>query len=396
MEPAEPASAMADIRRLRPLVLTSFQPKGHYSQGLARAAWGLGAAELRVCTGRAEPAYPDPRVERVWGSGLGFARDVLAYVDATRPDLVHLQHEFTMFGGPLSALQVPHVCRAIRARGIPLVVTVHAVPSMSEIDRAFVRAFRGGNLVPAWALRLVIGRLLHSVATAADALIAHAPSLVRRLVEEYGARAEACHALPLGVPELPAGIAPAPEDGVLRVVCPGYVSRRKGLETVLEGFAGFAGGRTDVRLTFAGSVAHPAYRCELEMRATTLGVAGRVRFTGSIPYRFYMQTIADADLVVLNAAYSISASQPLAQARALGRAVIAPRVGAFLECVLDGEDALLYAPMDAAELAECLQMLSESPATRARLERGSESDARRRGWRVVAGDTLRLYADLVG
>ena len=378
----------------RVVLVTSFQPEGHYSQGLAQGLWDAGCDELVVCTGRHEPAHADARVARAWGSGATFARDVLRFTDARRPDLMHIQHEFTMFGGGLSALQVPWLCRAVRRRGIPLVVTVHAVPAAQEIDHEFVRAFTGGNRVPAPILELAIRRILRGIAQSADLTILHTPGLRDRFLADYGATPNRCQVLPLGVASPPGGLNASPPHGEFRVVCPGYVSRRKGLETVVDGFARFARKHVDARLLFVGGVQHPAYRDELLARAVAARVADRLRFTGRMPYAVYMREIVQAQVVVLGAAYSVSASQPLAQAQALSRPIIAPGSGTFRDTLTAGTDGLFYLPGDANELSDRLTTLHDSLDLRRTLEDGSRRAAERRSWPRVARDTLRLYEKL--
>lgn len=381
-------------RRPRVLLLTSFQPEGHYSQGLAHSLWDAGCDELVVCTGRQEPAHADTRVARTWGAGVTFARDVVRFTDARRPDLMHIQHEFTMFGGGLSALQVPWLCRAVRRRGIALVVTVHAVPAAQEIDHEFVRAFTGSNRIPAPILRLGIRRILRGIAQSTDVTILHTSGLRDRFIADYEATPDRCRVLPLGVPTPPDGLNASPPLGEFRIVCPGYVSRRKGLETVVGGFARFARKHADARLVFAGGVQHPAYRDELLARAAAGRVADRVRFTDRLPYVTYMRELAQAHVVVLGAAFSVSASQPLAQAQAVSRPIIAPGSGTFRETLTARTDGLFYPPGDANDLSDRLSALHDSPDLRRTLEDGSRRAAERRSWPRVARDTQRMYAEL--
>ncbi|HUL74120.1 MAG TPA: glycosyltransferase family 4 protein [Vicinamibacterales bacterium] len=73
-----------------------------------------------------------------------------------------------------------------------------------------------------------------------------------------------------------------------------------------------------------------------------------------------------ADLYVQPSHYE-SFSNALVEAMGTGLPVVATRVGGMLDCIVDGENGLLSAPKDAADLAAKLRTLLDDPARAARL-----------------------------
>jgi glycosyltransferase involved in cell wall biosynthesis len=128
------------------------------------------------------------------------------------------------------------------------------------------------------------------------------------------------------------------------------------------------------------------WRETLERLARETGVGDRVIFTGSIANP--LAVVEHADVVVLP---SLSEGLPIAllEAMAIGRAVVASRVGGIPEVVQDGETGLLIPAADSAALASAIARLMMDPPLRANL--GSQARAHvERQWssqRMVACTT---------
>ncbi len=376
-------------------LFTGYSPAGHYSEGLAHAVWDLGQPPLTVLAGRQESLPIHPRVSAAWRPGWPFLADGLKAVKAHGIDLVHIQHEFTMFGGGASVPQVRRLAGRLRAQRIPVVTTIHAVPAQRTIDRNFVRAFTGSNRMPAAIVRLLIVWTMRGLCRESTRVVAHTRGLGQVLVRDYGLDPARLVHIPLGVPVRVPAPEPAPEPSGPLLVCPGYVSRRKGLETVVRGFGHLRHRVPGARLRLVGGLAHPAYAQELRDLAATVGAVDAITFTGMVTLPQFYGELHQADVVVLGAEYSISASQPLAQAWAAGAAVVAPATGAIDELVNDGVDGRLYPATDAEALGAAIAELIESPEERAKLAAGSRGRAARDSWTNAARRTVDLYQEVM-
>jgi len=122
-------------------------------------------------------------------------------------------------------------------------------------------------------------------------------------------------------------------------------------ELLLDGFRLLLGTMPAARLLLVGK---GEARERLEGLVTTLGLGGRVVFTGYRD-RDLPEVLAAADCFVLMAAGSDESCRAALEAMAAARPVVARRVGALPETVVDGETGLLLAADEPACVADALR-----------------------------------------
>lgn len=122
------------------------------------------------------------------------------------------------------------------------------------------------------------------------------------------------------------------------IVYAGRLGREKCIDVLIRAFAGLAAGRSAAMLVLAG---HGSARPELEALARELGVAERVRFTGTLDHAALARLFAAADVFAI-ASTSETQSMVLLQAMACGLPVVGARRGGLIE----------HIPQDAGRLAE--------------------------------------------
>jgi len=151
------------------------------------------------------------------------------------------------------------------------------------------------------------------------------------------------------------------------VVFAGRLEPIKGVETLLRA----AQLLPDVTVAIVGDGPLAA---ELHELASELGVADRVVFLGRVPS--VPPVLAAADVVVLP---SFSEGMPLVvlEALALGRPVVASRVGGIPE-VIEGVTGLLVEPGDPAALAASLKRVTTDPQLASSLAKAGAAVARAR------------------
>ena len=133
-------------------------------------------------------------------------------------------------------------------------------------------------------------------------------------------------------------------------------------------------------------------RGELESQAARLGIRDSVLFTGfrqDIPVCMSMFTV----LVMP----SLTEGFPLVlvEAMAVGKAVVATRVGGISEIVQDGVDALLVPPTDFNALAEKIELLLTEPQTARRIAQTAIESCRRFSLDSNVRQLQDLYRQLV-
>lgn len=234
-----------------------------------------------------------------------------------RPDVLHAH--WILPGGLVAAL--------VPKGGARLVVTLHG----NDVELA---ASKLAGPVARWAIRRT------------DALCAVSEPLARR--------AETILGLPAGTVTvarlpLPPGLHPTPlPDPPLRLLAAGRASVEKGFDILVAALARPEAAGWRATLVTAGPE-----RPRLEAEAAAAGLGDRVGFTDLVPRDRLFDLVRDHHLVAVP-----SRSEGLGlfavEALALGRPVVASRVGGLVEVVVDGDDGALVAPGDPAALAVAL------------------------------------------
>jgi glycosyltransferase involved in cell wall biosynthesis len=288
----------------------------------------------RVLFELAEVAYNVPaylrnlRLARANGCGMIFER-----------------HAFFLFSTALIARQMK----------CPLVVEVNELAGDARI-----RAQPVLGPLARWADRLVF--------RTARLIVVVSPHLKRRVVG-YGVPEERVLVLPNAVSE--EELNPAGGDGEpeLRLPRPGFM-------------LGFAGWLVEWhRLDFIiGALACPEFRevvlviigegplrAELEAQAKAAGV--RVHFAGALPHSQIPAAVRELDACVVPHSNEYRSPIKLFEFMAQGRAVLAPATEPISSVVKDGEDALLFTPLDEESFRAALRKLLQDSGLKESLGR---------------------------
>ena len=149
-------------------------------------------------------------------------------------------------------------------------------------------------------------------------------------------------------------------------VCVGMIRPDKGQDHLIEALALLAGRGLEPTLVIVGSATAECadYESGLHVQVVAGKLGGRVRFTG---YREDVSELMQmADAVVIP---SLTEAQPrvAVQAFAVGKPVVASRVGGVPEIVFDGETGWLVPPAQPDRLAEAMAKVMTDDAATARI-----------------------------
>ena len=174
----------------------------------------------------------------------------------------------------------------------------------------------------------------------------------------------------------------------------GRLVRTKGLEYFLEAASHLAPRFPSARFLVVGEAnVEPAYRQELEQRAKSLNLDGRIIFTGQ--RSDVQQIMREVDISVLPS-LTESFSNSLLESMANGVPVIATKVGGNPEVVTDGENGILVPAADSASLTCSIAQLLESPELAQRLSAAArEKVAREYSIECLLRRTEDLYITLL-
>jgi len=159
------------------------------------------------------------------------------------------------------------------------------------------------------------------------------------------------------------------------ILCVGRHTEKKGIDTLLHGFARIAHRYPDVSLIQVGSGQLTSKLSEL---AETLGIAQRIRFLGERFPKEVLKLMQGAELFVLPSRTAASGdSEALGivfnEASACGIPVVATRHGGIPEAVINGETGILVKEDNDLALADAMDQLLGDPGVARQLgKRGRE------------------------
>jgi glycogen synthase len=182
----------------------------------------------------------------------------------------------------------------------------------------------------------------------------------------------------------------APRDRELaswrwRLLYVGRVVEQKGVDTAIEALALLP---DETTLTVLGE-GDEEYRHELERLAERLGVEDRLLFAPPQPRTELFGAYREADAVVFPVKWDEPWGLVPLEAMALGRPVVATGTGGSGEYLRDGENSLLFAVGNAAELAQAVIRLADDQPLRARLLEAGYATAARHSEREFNERALR-------
>jgi glycosyltransferase involved in cell wall biosynthesis len=279
-----------------------------------------------------------------------------------RPDIVHTHTSKAGFLGRLAArrARVPHIVHTPHGHIFGGYFSPLATTAFIELERLAAR----------WT----------------DRIITLSDEETRDHLRHGIGRAEQYLAIPSGVDLAPVIGAEAvhPVSGSPVIGTVARLVPIKGLEHLIDAAPGILRQAPTARFLIVGD---GELRTALEARARDRKVADRVHFTG---YREDVPAlIAGMDLFTLPS-LNEGMGRVLVMAMALGKPIVATRVGGVPELLAEGEAGILVPPADPAALAEAICRLLRTPAEASALGEAG----RRRASRYSADSMVKALAEL--
>ena len=156
-------------------------------------------------------------------------------------------------------------------------------------------------------------------------------------------------------------------SGRLRVGFIGSLVWYKGAHVLVEAVAELAREGAPIACAIHGEFApeRDAYHAELARNARA--AAGALTFAGRFDNARLSEIHAELDVLVVPSLWYENAPVTIQEAWAAGTPVVASRLGGMAEAIEDGQNGLLFAAGDAAELARALARLAREPGLGPRL-----------------------------
>lgn len=305
------------------------------------------------------------------------AADIFYTSTRMTPDVMHIQHEYGLFG-PQKGVAVAELILRYRIAGIPVVTTLHTVyPELSREEQIILR----------------------NILAESDAVIVHEAFQKETLVRYLG-HEEKIHVIEHGIRE----IDPIPDakeklglEGRKVVMLCGYFRPSKGFHRVLNFFPEICRRDPDAILVVAGKVRGieaQDYQRQLFTQLNESPVVDRIVFLrGQFPQYTFDTILSAADCIVLPYEKG-SQSGMLAQCFALQRPAVVSDLPSF-QSLMERSRGGLVCRTDDEFVDAVTKILSDSSLASELKENMRRYVRERAGWSLIAEQHNRVYHSVV-
>lgn len=268
-----------------------------------------------------ESNYVENRIiiKRCWNKGIKYPLQIFFNIFSSKVDIIHLQHEFFLYGNGISAGLFPLLQLLLKLLNKPIIVTIHGVIPLSKLNEEFIEENKlNGN---PFILKAGLYSLVKLIIKFSTCTIVHENKLKEILQDEYKCNSSKIQVIPHGIEEREDSIESNKAKQMLGfqdkkiVLFFGYLTGYKGIELLIEAFDHLDD--KDAVLIIAGGE-HPRLKEEesykkyigsLKKKAKDTG--RNVIFTGFVPEEKIAIYFSATDVVVCPYTVFMSSSGPL-------------------------------------------------------------------------------------
>jgi glycosyltransferase involved in cell wall biosynthesis len=311
-------------------------------------------------------------------------------------DIVHIQHEFGIFGFDD---RFPSLLGALRRRGYPTVVTLHTVHTALSIDLGC--AHRAAHHPP---LDFDVERYQSRICELASLVIVHQDRTIRQVLVRQGASPDRTVVIPHGTlvpiasPRTQVRTSLGVKAAKPLIVALGYFEPAKNSLLLLDALAALHEVYPHMKAIVGGHIRHPvpetlAYLGVCEDYVNRRSMADYLTIVSrELTEQEMSDLFAAADVACfVYREDTRSASGALHRALGCGALVVASRITKFEE-LGDVADELLVSPYSSRELVRLLARLVENGNFRDTMARRLAGLVERTAWPLVSRRHIALYA----
>jgi len=333
------------------------------------------------------------RLVKAWTKGPGYLFQVISAAIKERPKLVHIQHEFFLYGGIVASGVFPLLVSLLRLMGIKVVVTMHGVVPRKLARKQFADAF----FIPANPIALGFGLpvLTMLISASANAIIVHNQSAKNTLHEDFGVALEKIRVIPHGIGARITETRQSQHVQENTVMFFGNITPSKGLETLISAFEQVR--VPNARLIIAGGP-HPrgsSYFEQIIQMVRSSSISNRITITGYVPDERIHSLFRQCSLAVFPYNFSVSSSGGLSFALQHQKPTIVTDLPTFTEIITDNLNGLIVPPRNTKALTSAIERMLLNRELRNSLSNGILKSLSDLAWTAIATETLECYQNLL-
>lgn len=329
---------------MKVVYISSMLPSGHFSQILTNGIIQHKNVDLLVYTDKNLKNLDIKgcgTIKNIWSKTAMFVLEILKEIVKDKPDVIHIQHEFTMYGSIKNAVLFPLVLLFLRLSGNKIVLTIHACVYKKQIDDNFISLFSNKKVIGLSPLTLkAFFFYTYKISSFfSHAIISHTHLLKDMLVKDWGVPFSKVYVIPTGIP--PKKISNVKKKNYFLYF--GYMVRRNGLNYVLSGFSKFVKQNKKFKLILAGGIIKGQEQAfeEIKDYINENGLKKYVKIKGFIEEKEQDKLFREAFAVAIPAEVSMGSSGRLYHAQSYGKCIIASDIGHFQEDIKHLRDGIL-------------------------------------------------------
>lgn len=397
------------------VMVSTFSMATNYSRDFAVAFRKITPKRdhIYLCGKKGESAsdnYP-PKIDKVWTPGWLFFFQILFFTLKKRPDIIHLQHEFRMYGNIISNILFPWLVLLLRISGCKTLITIHGVISLGLLEAGFMESFN----LPKNFLTVKMGQLYlmyfyYLTGIFSNSIVVLAPALKEILIKEYKLPAKKINVIKIGIPEIKDRGSKPTNPNLLKkfpnlikkevILVFGYFSPRKGYPLLIQGFNRALQKNPKAKnwmMVLAGNVKKEfvPYKQEIKKMIHKMGCSKNIIITGYLEEEEIDQFYRLSKIGVIPAIFSLSTSGALSLALVYLKPILFADVKPASIEIQEGNLGLLYNPFNANSFAKKLEMILTNKKVYQQFFNSLAKEAPNRYWSNISLIHYQLYKKLL-
>lgn len=377
---------------MKVVYISSMLPSGHFSQILTNAIAKEKGIDLIV--------YADEKpenliiqgcgkIKNIWPHTAMFIYKIAKEILKDKPDIIHIQHEFTMYGSIKNAFLFPFLILLLRLTGNRVVVTIHACVYKNQVDQDFISLFSAKKItgLTPTTLKLFFLYTYKLLSVFSNSIVCHTQLLKDMLVKDWMVTPSKVYVIPTGIPSKK--INKVSKKNYFLYF--GYMVRRNGLNFVLDGFSKFVKHNKKFKLILAGGIIEGQEEAFQDIKdyVKEKKLEKFVEIKGFIEQEEQDRLYEKAFAAVIPAVVSMGSSGRLYHAQSYGRCVLASNVGHFKEDIKHLYDGIL---VDNGKWDEAFKYVVDNPEKISEIEQNVLKKVQEKSTTKIAKKHIQIYA----
>ena len=351
---------------------------------------------------RPYPRIGNAKIVGCWAIGLWYPFQIFKSLCRYKPSVVHVQHEYFIFGSAMSSAIFPLLSVFSRFLRTKFVITLHGVVNPVEIRDPELSSVGNESLkgIPKSVSQIGLLLITKLFLLNSDKVVLMNQTHSDVLVREYHCSKEKIVLIPHGIPRCVVIDKDSAKkqlgfSGKKVVLYFGYLTKYKGIDILIKAFNQID--NPNSVLIIGGSV-HPRLKNELEYKkyfdsiTKLISENSRIKLVGFIPDDVLSTYVSAADIVVFPYIASFSTGGPMNITLGHHKPVIASKVSSFSDVL---PKMAVFKTGSVSDLARLLRQAISDGQFVEELAKSTEHIAEERSWKNIACLTSDLYKHLL-